>query len=210
MVVADVLSVTLLVEQRRAVSRELLARIPGFARWSPLALAGGIASGTWLLGWVPARIGRLALACTVLVFVAVQARRRGGAEAAERVTCLAAVEATAFGAGLVDGWIGTGGAVVALHLVWRRLAPARFMAAILCYFCLSDAVRYVAYAVTGYWSSAVAELILRAAPVALVGYLAGMGLRRRFASPRLFRAAVLVLLALLGITLGARALLERS
>ena len=208
LVVADMLTVALLIEQRRHVTRELVASLPGFARWSPLTMVAGIIGGTSLLAWMPARIGRLALAVALLAFVALQARRRVGAEGPERAPSPGAVEATAFASGFVDGWIGTGGVVIALHMVWRRLTPARFMVGILCYFCVSDAVRYVTYTVAGYWSAAVVDLIVRCVPFAAVGYLAGMALRRRFTSPRLFRTVVLALLALLGAALAARALFE--
>jgi uncharacterized membrane protein YfcA len=205
MLLADAMSLTLLWEHRHDLSLRLLRETPGFARWSPVLLVAGVVMGTALLASVPASVGRLALAVVVLVFVALHARpeRRGGGE---RRAAPAAVEATTFAGGLVDGWVGTGGIVVALHLAWRRLPPGRFVVAILSYFFASDAVRAVSYAVAGYWSRPTFALWLAAAPFAVAGYVAGVLLRRRFDSPTVFRAVVLALLALYGLALVVTAL----
>jgi uncharacterized membrane protein YfcA len=199
------MSIVLLWEHRRELSVGLLAEAPGFARWSPLLLIAGVAAGTALLGSVPAAAGRLALAVVVLVFVVLQVRSRPGA-ASERHTSAAVVEATTFCGGLVDGWLGTGGVPVALHLAWRRLPPTRFVTTILLYFLASDTVRAVAYTLAGHWSRPTLGLCLAAAPFAVAGYAGGVLMRRRFASATMFRAVVLTLLALYCVALVVRVL----
>jgi uncharacterized membrane protein YfcA len=167
-------------------------------------LVAGVVAGTALLGSVPASLGRLALALVVLVFVALQLRPgRGGGD--ERRAALITVEATTFAGGLIDGWLGTGGVAIALHLVWRRLPPRPFVATIIPYFFASDVVRAVSYGVAGYWSAPTFALWLAAAPFAASGYMGGV-LLRRFASPAIFRAVVLGLLTLYGVALVIRAL----
>jgi uncharacterized membrane protein YfcA len=204
MLLADAMSLTLLWEHRRELSVGALREAPGFARASPVLLVAGVAVGTVLLGAVPASAGRAALAVAVLVFVAWQVRpvRDGGRE---RRATLAAVEATTFAGGLVDGWIGTGGVAVAAHLAWRRLPPARFLVTILPYFLASDVIRAIAYTLAGYWSGPTFTLCLAAAPFAAAGYAGGVVVRR-FVSVAVFRAVVLALLALYGVALVARAL----
>jgi hypothetical protein len=208
MLLADVLTATLLWEHRREVTVALLKETPAFARASPVLLIAGVGTGTALLGAVPTSTGRLALAAAVLVFVAWQIRPRHR-HGAERRASPAAVEATTFAGGLLDGWLGTGGVAVALHLTWRRLPPGRFVAVILPYFLASDVLRAVAYAVAGYWSRATLGVCLDAAPFAVAGYVGGFVLRRRFRSPVLFRAVVLTLLALYGVALVVRAVAGR-
>ena len=204
MLLADAMSLTRLWEHRREVSFQLLREAPGFARASPALLVVGVVVGTLLLGSVPASVGRLALAVVVLVFVALQVRP-GRRDGGERRAALATVEATTLAAGVVDGWVGMGGVAVALHLAWRRLPPRRFVVTILPFFLASDLVRALSYAAAGIWSRPAFALCLTAAPFVASGYAGGV-LLRRFASPVVFRAVVLALLALYGIALVVRAL----
>ena len=205
MLVADVLSATLLWEHRHELSLRGLRETPPFARWSPLLLVAGVLGGTLLLGVVSPTVGRLGLAALVVGFVVLQTRP-GHRHGAERPVATGTVEATTFAAGLLDGWFGTGGVVVAAHLTWRRLPPRKFLAAILPYFFASDVVRVVSYALAGYWSRDVFALSLATAPFALAGYLVGTLLRRRVPSPALFRAVVLGLLVVYAVVLIVRTL----
>jgi hypothetical protein len=208
MLLADAMSLTLLWEHRRELHLRALRETPAFARWSPVLLVAGVLTGTLLLRVVPASAGRLALAVVVLGFVLLHVRRRSHA-AVDRPVAPVVVEATTFAGGLVDGWLGTGGVLVAIHLAWRRLSPGRFVVTILPYFLASDAVRAASYAVAGYWSRATVALFLAAAPFAAAGYLTGVVLRRRLAAAALLRGTVLALLALYGLALVVRALTER-
>ena len=91
---------------------------------------------------------------------------------------------------------------------WRELAPRDFVAAILVYFLATDLVRIPAYALWGYWTRETVSLYVRAAPIALGGYVGGIALRRTMVSPAVFRIVVLVLLTVYGLVLLARVFSE--
>ncbi len=165
----------------------------------------GNALGITLLGHVSARSGRLALALAVFVFVGFQmlrSRRLGATRLVRHSTW--ATSLVALLAGTVDGWLSTGGGVVALYLTWKELAPRDFVAAILVYFLATDLFRIPAYALSGYWTVETLHLYARVAPVALAGYVSGIVLRRTVVSPAIFRTTVLALLTVYGLILLGR------
>ena len=208
MLVADTLALPMLWTHREHLDRALLRTVPPFTRASLMLLVAGLMLGAFLLGHLSPDAGRLALAIVILVFVVFQARRRRAtAGAAEPTRWWSGAGVAGFGGGLVDGWLSTGGVVIAMFLTARRLAPERFVTAIVAYFLASDAIRALTYAALGYWTAATVALYLRAAPIALAGYIAGTLLRRFLASDGIFRAAVLLLLTAYAVALIARAVL---
>ncbi|MGH7278188.1 MAG: hypothetical protein ACREJG_05820, partial [Candidatus Rokuibacteriota bacterium] len=112
----------------------------------------------------------------------------------------------ALAAGFVDGWLSTGGVVIGVYLTWRRFPPGVFVTAMLVYFLATDVMRVVVYGVLGYWTASVFALYARVLPLALLGYLAGVLLRRVTLSPLLFRRVVLLLLGVYAVALVVRAL----
>jgi hypothetical protein len=210
MLVADTLALPMLWTHREHLDRALLRTVPPFTRASLALLVAGLILGAFLLGHLPPDAGRLALAIVILVFVVFQVRRRRTAERpAAPPRWWTGAGAAGFGGGLVDGWLSTGGVIIAMFLAARRLAPERFVTAIVAYFLASDAIRALTYAALGYWTAATVALYLRAAPIALAGYVAGTLLRRFLASDGIFRAAVLLLLTAYAVALIARAALGR-
>jgi hypothetical protein len=206
MLVADTLTLPLLWEHRRYLRRDLLRESPPFAPWSPALLLLGVMAGALLLGRVSPAVARLGLASVILAFVTTQVKRSelpgaspGSGAWPGRVAALAA--------GFLDGWISTGGVVIAVYLTWRRMAPGLFVAAILVYFLSTDAIRVVIYALFGYWTSAVFTLYRAVLPMALLGYLGGVVLRRSMLPPGAFRGVVLALLTVYALALLARVLL---
>jgi uncharacterized membrane protein YfcA len=210
MLVADTLALPMLWVHRRHLDRALLRTVPPFTRTSLALLVAGLILGAFLLGHMSADAGRLALAIVILAFVAFQLRRGlVAASSARPPRWWSGPAAAAFGGGLVDGWLSTGGVIIAMFLTARRLAPEHFVTAIVAYFLASDAIRALAYAALGYWTASTVGLYLRTAPIALAGYAAGTLLRRFLASARIFRAAVLVLLTAYAVALIVRAVLGR-
>jgi uncharacterized membrane protein YfcA len=210
MLVADTLAIPMLWAHRRHLDRALLRTVPPFTRASLTLLIAGLILGAFLLGHVPPAGGRVALAIVVLGFVALQVRRwRGAARPARPARWWSGIGPAAFGGGLVDGWLSTGGVVIAMFLTARRLAPDQFVTAIVTYFLATDAIRALTYAVLGYWTAGAVALYLRTAPIALAGYAVGTLLRRFLASDRIFRAVVLILLAAYAVALIARAAFAR-
>jgi hypothetical protein len=208
MLVADTLALPMLWTHREHLDRALLRTVPPFTRASLALLVAGLSLGAFLLGHLPPDAGRLALAIVILVFVVFQMRRGLAAAGSPGPTrWWSGPEGAAFGGGLVDGWLSTGGVVIAMFLTARRLAPERFVTAIVAYFLASDAIRAVTYAALGYWTAATVALYLRAAPIAFAGYVAGTLLRRFLASDGIFRTVVLVLLTVYAVALIGRAVL---
>jgi hypothetical protein len=204
LLLADTLALPLLWEHRGRLRSPRLRTVPPFAPWSLPLLLAGIGAGTLLLGRVGPVVGRSALAAVVLAFVAFQCVRPGrGPRPAETGEAgeVGVAATVALAAGILDGWLGTGGPAIVVLLTWKRFAPADFMAAVLTYFLLADLPRAVVYAVAGYWTRGVLALYLRTLPVALAGYAGGVALRRTLVSPPVFRPVVLALLALLGLAL---------
>ena len=202
MLLADTLALPLLWEHRAHLRRDLLRAVPPLAPWSLPLLLVGVGLGTVLLGRQSPAVGRLALAGVVLAFVGFQALRPPGhASADAAVGGVGTRGGVALGAGLIDGWLGTGGVVIAVYLTWKRFAPAAFIAAILVYFLGTDLLRAGAYAAFGYWTRATFDLYLTALPIALVGYVGGVALRRVLVSPTAFRAVVLLLLTVYALAL---------
>lgn len=202
MLLADTLALPLLWEHRAHLRRDLLRAVPPLAPWSLPLLLVGLGLGTFLLGRLTPAVGRLALAVVVLAFVGFQALRPPGHAATD-----AAVGDTrgragvALGAGLLDGWLGTGGVAIAAYLTWKRFAPAAFVAAMLVYILGTDLLRAGAYAAFGYWARATFDLYLSTLPMALVGYVGGVALRRVLVSRATFRAVVLLLLTVYALAL---------
>jgi len=209
MLVADTLAPPMLWMHRGHLDRALLRTVPPFTRASLALVVAGLMLGAFLLGHVSSAAGRVALATVILVFVAFQVRRRSAGSGPTPTRWWSGQAMAAFGGGLLDGWLSTGGVVIAMFLTARRLAPARFVTAIVAYFLATDAIRAVTYAALGYWTTATVALYLRTAPVALAGFVAGMLLRRFLASEGMFRAAVLALLTAYAVALIARAVLAR-
>jgi len=90
---------------------------------------------------------------------------------------------------------------IAAYLTWKRFAPAAFIAAMLVYFLGTDLLRAGSYAAFGYWTRATFDLYLSALPIALVGYVGGVALRRVLVPPAAFRAVVLLLLSVYALAL---------
>ena len=205
MLVGDTLALPLLWEHRRHLDRRQLRTVPPFTPASLALLAAGVVLGAFLLGHVPSAVGRLALAVVVLVFVGVQVcHGLGPAAPPPPVRWWRRPASAAFAGGMLDGWLGTGGVAIAMFLAARRVAPGLFVAAILAYFLVSDAIRAVTYAALGYWTAAVVALYARTVVIAVAGYLGGILLRRLLRSERAFRAVVLVLLTAYTVALIAR------
>lgn len=206
MLLGDTLALPMLWRHRRHLDRALLRTVPPFTPASLALLVVGLTLGAFLLGRVPPDVGRLALATVILAFVVFQIIRRrvAGAAAVPRWN---GAGAAGFGGGLMDGWLSTGGVVVAMFLAARRLEPERFIAAIVAYFLATDVVRASIYSALGYWTAATVALYCRAVPIALAGFAAGILLRRFLASDAIFRGAVLVLLTVYAIALIGRAVL---
>ena len=210
MLVADTLALPMIWGHRAHLDRALLRTVPPFTPASLALLVTGLVVGGWLLGHVSPDAGRLALAVVILVFIAFQVRRGHVAgRPVEPVRPWNGPAAASFAGGLVDAWLSTGGVVIAMFLTARRLAPEQFVAALVAYFLATDVLRALTYAALGLWTAATVALYVRTAPIALAGYGAGMLLRRFHASERMFRAAVLILLAVYAIALIARAALTR-
>ncbi|HET7876554.1 MAG TPA: sulfite exporter TauE/SafE family protein [Methylomirabilota bacterium] len=206
MLIADTLTVPLLWEHRAHLRRDALREAPPFAPWSAPLLVAGIGVGTLMLGRVSAAVGRLAVALVVLAFVSFQVTRpmpRGAARPLAHPWTPAGV---GFLGGFLDGWLGTGGAAVAAYLTWRRFTAGPFITALLAYFVVTDLLRVVAYAASGYWTADTLGLYLRVVPIALAGYVSGVALRHFLLPARAFRAAVLFLLTVYGLALIARVL----
>ena len=202
MLLADTLALPLLWEHRAHLRRDLLRAVPPLAPWSLPLLLVGVGLGTFLLGRLTPAVGRLALAVVVLAFVGFQALRPPGHAATDAaVGGTGAGAGVALGAGLLDGWLGTGGVVIAVYLTWKRFAPAAFIAAMLVYFLGTDLLRAGSYAAFGYWTRATFDLYLSALPIALVGYVGGVALRRVLVPPAAFRAVVLLLLSVYALAL---------
>jgi len=210
MLVADTLALPMLWVHREHLDRALLRTVPPFTPSSLGLLVIGLILGGLLLGHVPPDVGRLALAMVIVVFVVFQLRRGHAVAGPPRAARgWNGPEAAAFGGGLVDGWLSTGGVVIAMFLTARRLPPEQFVTAIVAYFLATDAIRAVTYAALGFWTAAVIALYLRTAPIALAGYAAGSLLHRFLASDRPFRRAVLLLLTVYAVALIVRAALGR-
>jgi uncharacterized protein len=207
--VADTLLLPLLYEVRRELRWPVLREVPPFAPWSVVFVAAGLLTGSALLGWMSPAVGRVALGTVVLAFAAFQLFRTVGKGAPESDAPAGPRPAAAvgFAAGLLDGWLGTGGVVVAVALAARRLPREAFLASIGAYFLAADLLRAASYAAHGYWTWPVLGLYLDALPVALVSYGVGVALRRVLVSPRLFQTLVIGLLGLNGIALILRTLL---
>lgn len=200
LLVTDTLLPLLLYEVRAEVRWAVLKHVPPFAPWSVLFVGAGLAAGSLLLGALGPAVGRASLGIVVLAFVAFQAGRlaRGPGGARPGTGRPWAVGGVGFAAGLLDGWLGTGGVAVAISLASRALARESFLASLGAYFLAADCLRLAAYTLHGYWTWAVVRLYLEAVPIVLVSYAAGVGLRRVFPSPRLFQMVVVALLALNG------------
>jgi uncharacterized membrane protein YfcA len=195
---------------REHLDRALLRTVPPFTPASLGLLVTGLILGALLLGHVPPDVGRLALAMVIVAFVVFQLYRgRAVAGPPRPARVWNGPGAAAFGGGLVDGWLSTGGVVIAMFLTGRRLPPEQFITAIVAYFLATDSIRAVTYAAFGFWTAATVALYLRTAPIALAGYAAGSLLRRFLASDRLFRSAVLLLLTVYAVALIIRAALGR-
>jgi len=229
LLVGDTVILALAWEHRRSLLARTLRHVPPFAPWSVVFLIMGLVSGTLLLSQAPAMVGRLTLAVVVLVFVAFQswrlarerratarvgvgvaARAEGAADGLdplEQVTRGPAALA-ALAAGILDGWLGTGGVAIAMYLTWRQFPPDPFVAGMRGYFLASDAIRIVLYAFGGYWTRAALELYLRTIPIALPAALLGVLARRRWGTREVFRAAVLVVLVFYALALIVRAGVE--
>lgn len=198
MLLSDTLALPLLWEHRRYLHEHRLREAPLFARWSAVLLVVGVVLGTILLGGMTSAVGRLALAVVVLAFVGLRAARPLGRAPSRGEVGPAPAWAGAGVAllgGFMDGWLSTGGVVIALYLTWRRFAPGVFVAAILVYF-----------------RPLVAEtlaLYVRVVPIALAGFIGGVVLRRFLVPSWAFRAVVLFLLTAYGLALIGRALLVR-
>ncbi len=208
MLMADTLALPLLWEHRRHLRRDLLRDVPPFAPWSLVLLIAGILLGTLALGGISSAVGRLALAVVILAFVASQVSRPLWSSPSNPVVGGARTGAgVALFGGFLDGWLSTGGVAIAVYLTWRRFAPGVFIAGILVYFLVTDILRAISYTAFGYWPPVTFELYLRAAPIALAGYVGGVALRRFFVPSAAFRAVVLLILTAYGLALIGRALL---
>lgn len=210
MLLSDTLALPLLWEHRRYLGEHRLREAPPFARWSAVLLVVGVVLGTILLGGMTPAVGRLALAVVILAFVGVHAARplgRAGSPGEVGPAPAGTGAGVALLGGFMDGWLSTGGVVIALYLTWRRFAPGVFVAAILVYFLVTDSLRVITYTAFGHWSAATVELYLRALPLALGGYAAGVILRRFVLPAGAFRAGVLLILTVYGLALIGRTLL---
>ncbi len=189
----------------------VLRHVPPFAPWSVLFVGAGLAAGSLLLGFLGPAVGRASLGIVVLALAAFQVRRlvRGPGAPAPAMAGRWAVGSVSFAAGLLDGWLGTGGVAIAISLASRALPREAFLASIGVYFLAADCLRLVAYTLHGYWSLAVLGLYLEAVPIVLVSYAVGVALRRVFPSPRLFQLGVVALLAVNGAALLLRTALGR-
>jgi hypothetical protein len=201
MLVSDTLALLLLWEHRNDLRRERLRTVPPFAPWALPSLLIGVALGGFLLGRVTPAVGRFALALVVFGFVAFQLLRRAPSGDERGAGDWKTAAGAALGGGLVDGWLGTGGVIIAIYLTWRRLAPGAFVASILVYFLTSDALRVLNYAGFGYWTRATFDLYVKTFPIAFAGYLGGVALRRVLSSPTVFRRVVLLLLTVYALAL---------
>lgn len=218
MLVADTMTVALLWEHRVAFTWKVLRATPPFAGRSVLFVLMGVALGTLLLSRVPAAAGRLALAAVLLAFVVSQAHRLTTRDtgagrpptigASIRIPPAAPIPLAiaGFAGGVLDGWLGTGGVAIAAYLAWRRFPPSAFVTALRGYFLATDAVRALSYGVAGYWTHATLALYLTMLPIAVPGLVLGVVLRRRLATPTVFTAVVLLVLAGYAIAVAARAL----
>ncbi len=211
LLVADTLLPLLLYEVRAELRWAVLRRIPPFAPWSVLFVGAGLAAGSFLLGALGPALGRAALGTVVLAFVAFHAGRlaRGPGAPGPASAGRWATPGVGFAAGLLDGWLGTGGIAIAISLASRALPRETFLASIGVYFLAADCLRVVVYTLDDYWSWAVVRLYLEAAPIVLLAYAVGVGLRRVFPSPRLFQMVVVGLLAVNGAALLLRTALGR-
>jgi uncharacterized membrane protein YfcA len=182
--------------------------------------------GTLLLSRAPAWTGRFALGTLLLAFTLFQARRivsevgqdpaRNGASSSEprtpsEASDTATVAPAAFAglaAGVLDGWLGTGGVAIVVYLAWRRFPPGPFVAGLRGYFLASDVLRMVVYAMAGYWNRPTLDLYLRVLPWAVLATLFGVALRRRWDAPTVFRIVVLLVLFCYAVALITRVVLE--
>ena len=213
MLAGDTLALLLLWGSRGHVRRTLFGDVfPSPSRVIAFLLVGVVA-GTIMLGRVSANVGRVSLALIVLGFVVFQllrsSRGRTVPEASTRPVPAWTASVAGLIGGFLDGWLGTGGVVIAMYLTWRRVAAATFLPVITLYFLTSDTLRVVNYALAGYWTAEVFALYLRVVPLAVAGYLIGVLLRRWIPSTAAFRAVVLTLLGGYGVALLWRGLLAK-
>lgn len=226
MLVGDTLILMLAWEQRASLLPRKLRHVPPFSPWSAPFVLAGLAMGTLLLSRAPAWTGRLALGTLLLAFTLFQARRivsevgrdlasdlavspelTTPSDASDRAAAAPAAFA-GLAAGLLDGWLGTGGVAIVVYLAWRRFPLGPFVAGLRGYFLASDVLRMVVYAMAGYWSRPTLDLYLRVLPWALLATLLGVALCRRWGAPTVFRIVVLVVLFGYGVALITRVVLE--
>jgi len=207
MLISDTLAIPLLWLHRRYITVQHLRTMPPFAPGALLWLVAGVAFGAFLLGHVPATLGRLAIACAVLIFVGIQLiNRQAESRPQSAIAWWSRPTSVSFAGGALDGWLGSGGIIVVMFVAARRIAPQVFVGTILAYFLTSDVIRAASYLMLGYWTLTAFSLYLHIAPIAIAGYFSGLLLRRILHSDKAFRVAVLALLTVYAMALVVRTL----
>lgn len=198
----------LLYENRELLRWKIMRAVPVFTPGFLLSLCIGIAAGSLLLAVAAPWGGRLALGLVVLAFVAysVRADLAGSRERAWRADGPATGRLVGLFAGLLQGWLGTGGPPIVAYLTNLGLDRGTFIVAFSATALLSDVFRSLAYAYSGYWTGGVLGLYLVSLPVAVGGFLVGMLLRRVLRAEVLFRRVILGLLGVNGAALVVRGL----
>jgi uncharacterized protein len=190
-----------------AASAHLLPQVWRDVHWRSLAplIAGtaiGTPLGTWLLAHAPAPPLQLVLAVFVLVAVALMWR----GFKLQREPSLAAAVAVGGVAGVANGAFGIGGPPVVLFYLSSPAAAAIGRASVIVYFLVTDIIGLGFAARAGLVTADVFWRALAFAPPLFFGVWLGARLFRT-ADPELFRRAVLALLAVIALALGAKLLL---
>ncbi len=209
MILADVMMVTLLVENRGALRGRPVWRLPIFHA-GPIVLAGvGLGAGTMLLAASPPRILRAGLAAATVmagVLALGQGRLRAPVGAAadheRRRREAARAWVTGLAAGFFQGWMGVGGVPVLVYLLWRSVEREPFLAAGCVAFLSVDFLRLLDFVARDALDRQVIQLILDIAPLALGGFVVGAIARRYWIPRHRFHVAVALALIAIGVALG--------
>lgn len=176
-----------------------------FRRFVPfiMAAAAGMATGTAVLVRVDQNPLKLLLGLVTLGFVV--ANWRTPAQTLKLATLRSGpVAAAGFAAGLLQGMAGASGPVVAMFLLSAGLPREAFLFVLNVIFFVVDTSQLLSLAAAGVYARVPVALgLLWTVPVA-AGLAAGFGLARRVPAAA-FRRAVLLLLALTGLSLLANA-----
>jgi uncharacterized protein len=190
-----------------AASLHLLPSIWREVHWRtlvPLTIGCLIATplGVWLLASAPARPMQLALACFVLVATALLWRGFALKTMPGTWTTTAAGAAS----GLANGAFGMGGPPVVLFYFSSPAGNVAGRASLIMFFLLTDVIGLANLSAHGFLTQ---DAVMRAL-LFLPPLLAGVWLGQRSfsgASPDTFRKLVLLLLAILAVAVGAKALI---